>query len=150
MARLAYPDRASFPFMTSAEVQTQLNDAACLSCLTSFQLRQVQAALLWQQLNPGVPMTAADVEATLSDASCLGCRTQFQIELIIAELLWEINQGGGGSGDVASGGTNYCFSGAAPNQVLKIKNTTTGLANRVDMSGADGAQGLDYSDGSAC
>lgn len=56
----------------------------------------------------------------------------------------------GGSGDVASVGVNYCFTGTAPNQVLKIKNTTTGLANRVDMSGADGVQTMDFADGSAC
>lgn len=58
--------------------------------------------------------------------------------------------GGGGAGTVAAEGTNYCITGTAPNQVLRIKNTDTGLSNALHMLGADGDQGLGFDDGVAC
>lgn len=58
--------------------------------------------------------------------------------------------GGGGAGTVATEGENYCFSGPIPNQILKVKNIDTGLANRVDTVGADNDVGWKLGDGSAC
>jgi len=79
--------------VTSEDIQTQLNDSACMPCMLSEkQLLQVQAVLLWKQLNGDVPMTNDDIQATLSDAACLGCRSAYQLQQIIAELLWEILQ----------------------------------------------------------
>jgi phage major head subunit gpT-like protein len=39
---------------------------------------------------------------------------------------------------------NSCFDG------LNLKNTGTGLYNRIDVTGADGAQALSFGDGAAC
>lgn len=58
--------------------------------------------------------------------------------------------GGGGSGTVAAEGANYCITGTAPNQVFRLKNLDTGLANRIDSAGADGDQGVATEPGSAC
>lgn len=56
----------------------------------------------------------------------------------------------GGAGAVALEGENFCITGTAPNQVLKIKNVTTGLANRIDTVNADPDVTARFDDGSAC
>lgn len=50
-------------------------------------------------------------------------------------------------GDLSVEGSNYIFTGTPPNQILKIKNQDTLLANRIDMIGADGSQTMTYADG---
>ncbi len=52
-----------------------------------------------------------------------------------------------GGGDTAVEGLNYIFTGSAPNQVLRIKNLDTALANRIDTVGADGLQAVQLQDG---
>lgn len=72
-------------------------------------------------------------------------------EALVLELLNIISGGsGGGGGPVQSSGLNFCVSGVAPNQIFKLRNLDTGLANRLDASGADGVQQIDIQDGSAC
>lgn len=61
-----------------------------------------------------------------------------------------IDGGGGGAGSVAAEGSNYCITGTAPNQVLRLKNTDTGLSNAIHADGADGSQGTHLDDGVAC
>ena len=58
--------------------------------------------------------------------------------------------GGGGGGGINTTGENYCFQGTSPNQVFKIINLDTGLANRIDTKFADPNQDVMVQDGSAC
>lgn len=58
--------------------------------------------------------------------------------------------GGGGGGIVQSSGVNFCFTGAAPNQVFKLKNLTTALANRLDTANTDPTVQINIADGDAC
>lgn len=95
-------------------------------------------------------MTAADIQDLFSDAPCVTNLAPGQQQQLQTILLWLISGGGGGGGTVAGEGDNFCFSGVAPNQVLKIKNITTGLANRIDAVDTDPTVHLDLADGSAC
>lgn len=63
---------------------------------------------------------------------------------------WRQILGGGGTGIVCAEGLNYCFTGACPNQVLKIKNLDTGLANAIHTIGADGDQTIELDVGTSC
>lgn len=72
-----------------------------------------------------------------------------EVMALIDDLEDQISEGGG-TGDVLSSGENFCFSGVSPNQILKIKNIDTGLANRIDMEGINDEQSLLFEDGSAC
>lgn len=72
---------------------------------------------------------------------------------ILQKILFATNNGGGGGGGggaVLASGDNFCFSGVVPNQVLKLKNTTTGLSNRIDTVNTDPTVAINISDGSAC
>lgn len=95
-------------------------------------------------------MATCNVNSLLS--GCFNCLTTYQLQLVQAQMLCNIQAagGGGGAGAVAAEGDNFCFTGTAPSQVLRIKNTDTGLGNRIDTFGADGAVSLSYGDGVAC
>lgn len=95
-------------------------------------------------------MAECNVNSLLS--GCFNCLSPYQLHLVQAQMLCNIQAagGGGGGGDVAAEGDNYCITGTAPSQVLRIKNLDTGLANSIHMQGADGDQGLSYGDGVAC
>lgn len=97
-------------------------------------------------------MAVCNLTDILEDGACFSCLTNYQLELVQAQLLCDILAagGGGGGGSVAAEGTNYCITGTAPNQVLRIKNTDTGLANAIHADGVDGAQGTHLDDGVAC
>jgi hypothetical protein len=136
--------------MTATEIQTQFTDAPCVTRLTGGQLEQLMVVLLWKILSGDVPMTSGDIQDLLNASPCVNNLMPGQKQQLIVELLWEISVGVGGGGDVQASGVNFCFSGLAPNQVLKIKNLTTGLANRLDTSNTDPTVTLDIDDGSAC
>lgn len=71
---------------------------------------------------------------------------------ILQKILYATNLGGGGGGGgaVDSTGTNYCFSGTAPNQTFKLLNLDTGLYNQANSGGADGVQHTVLQNGSTC
>lgn len=96
-------------------------------------------------------MTAGDIQDLLNNSACIANLMPGQIQVLKAQLLWLIYiTGGGGPGAVALEGDNFCFSGAIPNQELKIKNIDTGLANRIDTVNTDPTVAISLSDGSAC
>jgi hypothetical protein len=75
----------------------------------------------------------------------------FPFSLLMNDPLINRPSTGGGiiviGGSVNAEGTNYIFTGSAPNQVLRIKNTDTGLANRIDTVGVDGVQSVSLENG---
>lgn len=96
-------------------------------------------------------MTGGDIQDLMNDSACIAGLTAGQNEVIQTQLLWLIFLGGGGgTGAVCLEGDNYCFSGTCPNQVFKVKNLDTGLANRLDTIGADGLQTITTDVGSSC
>lgn len=137
--------------MTAADIQTQFDDAPCVTQLMGGQWSQLEVILLWKILNGDVPMSAADIQDLLNASPCVANLLPGQKQQLIIELLWEWLQGGGGGGGaVAIEGDNFCFSGAAPNQVLKIKNADTGLANEILTVGLDPNPTVSFENGSAC
>jgi len=95
---------------------------------------------------------SCDVDSLRTESRCLSCSVSSDRELLamLVEQLCAIANGGGGGGGGSAEGVNYCFSGLSPNQVLKIKNVTTGLANRIDTKNTDPTVALNIDDGSAC
>ena len=133
------------------DVQTLRDDAACLACAVSAHDLLAMAVVISCAINEGTPM-ACDIETLRNESRCLSCSVGNDRELLamLVEQLCVLSGGGGGGGVVLAEGDNFCFSGVSPNQVLKLKNTTTGLANRLDSSGVDGVQQIDIANGSAC
>jgi hypothetical protein len=138
--------------MTGSNIQSQFTDAPCVTQLTAGQLAQLMVILLWKILNGNTPMTGADIQDLINSSPCVAQLMPGQKQQVMIELLWliYITGGGGGGSPIALEGDNFCFSGAVPNQVLKIKNITTGLANRIDTKNTDPTVTLNIDDGSAC
>ena len=113
------------------------------------QLEWLKVILLWKILNGDTPMTASDIQDLLDSSPCVTNLSAGQIQWIQTILLFNIEQGGGGGGDVGSCGDNYYFEGTSPNQIFKLKNPDTGLANRIDAAGVDGVQTIDVQESSA-
>jgi len=135
----------------ACDVQSLRDDASCLACAVSSHDLLAMAVVIACAINQGTPM-ACDVETLRSESRCLSCSVSSDRELLamLVEQLCALSGGGGGGGVVAVSGENFCFTGALGSQVLKIKNTTTGLANRVNTVNPDGTQAISLDDGSAC
>lgn len=136
--------------MTLSEIQTEFTDSPCVSTLTTGQLLWLAVKLLWNNTQgSSTPMTLSDIQNQFDESPCVGTLAQGQLEALAVMLLFD-GGGGGGGGAVAASGDNFCYSGVAPNQILKIKNLDTGDANRLDAVGADGSQTLELDVSTPC
>lgn len=94
------------------------------------------------------------IEELMDESRCLACSvTEKDLLAMLVGQLCVLNTtggGGGGSGDVAASGTNFCFTGAAPNQVFKLKNLDTAAANRIDAVGAGDERSVAVDVSSSC
>lgn len=103
-------------------------------------------------------MTKSQLIAAAQADGFTGVEPTMRDALILELLSISAGMGGGGGiggvggfgGGAAGGGLNFCFTGAVPNQILKLKNLETGLANQIDSTGVDGVQSVVLQDGSAC
>lgn len=100
---------------TPAEVQTLADDSACVTaCLSEKQLLALAVFLLWDQLNPGVPMTAAEVQTLSDESACImACMSHKMLMAAMVQLLFE-GGGGGGGGGASNGTTNMALAGLQP------------------------------------
>lgn len=91
---------------TKAEVQVIADDASCVvACVSEKQLLAMAVYLLFNQVNPGVPMTKAEIQTLTDESSCIAqCMSHKMLLAAMVQLLFEGGGGGAGSKQLYSGG----------------------------------------------